>query len=96
VLLLLQFPRPGVLQHENVAVLAFIMAPYLYSFASLSQNLLIRNKDYVPIVFYSPLLSSLLSSAELMQLSSLYQMKSSSDPSGQCCTFETVFFYKSG
>jgi hypothetical protein len=88
VLLCSQFPRPDVLQHKNDAVLAFTMAPHLYSVASLSQNLLIRNKDYVPVVLYSPLL---LSSAELMWLSSLYRMKSSSDPSR---LFEMLHFLK--
>jgi hypothetical protein len=91
VLLRSQFPRPGVLQHENDAVLALIVVPHLYSVASLSQNLLIRNKDYVPVVFYSPLLSSLLSSAELTRLSSLYRIKSSSDPSR---LFEMLHFLK--
>jgi hypothetical protein len=38
-----------------------------------TENLLIRNKDYVPTAFYSALLSS--SSAELTQLSSLCWMK---------------------
>jgi hypothetical protein len=68
------------------------MALHLYSVANLSQNLLIRNKDYVPIVFYSSLLSSLSSSSEEhMRLSLLYRMKSSCDTSG---LFKMLHFLK--
>jgi hypothetical protein len=38
VLLRLQFLRPGVLQHENEAVLVFVVVPHLYSVETLSHK----------------------------------------------------------